>query len=165
MFVCCLCFACHAGTSLFVRFSEAKSHRPVSKVEWLKRLREEPARPIKPAANSRRPDRMDGDYVYVSDLGEKFKEVILILAESPTVGLMCEGVNISRSGEISLLAFSCRRGVYLFDLIDIGVKEALDAGLREILESEHVLKVSMLIFLCRCACVMSDSLRLHQYQP
>eukprot|EP00117_Sycon_ciliatum_P023623 scpid25244/ scgid1665/ Exonuclease 3&apos; Exonuclease 3&apos len=119
-----------------------QSHRQVSKAEWIQRLKEEPARPIRPAANSHRPSPMDADYTHVVELGERFKSVILTLAESPTVGMTAFGKNISRHGEVSLLAMSCRKGDFLFDLHEIGVKEAMDAGIQEVLESPHVLKVT-----------------------
>lgn len=98
--------------------------------------------------------------MYLAELGEQFKDVILTLAESATVGLMCEGHDISRKGEVSLLAMSCRRGVYLFDLVEIGAQEALEAGLKEILESPHVLKVNTMLqanVQCSACCCCFES--------
>ena len=56
-----------------------------------------------------------------------------------------EGINMSRTGQVSLVTVATGRTVYVFDIVELG-KEAFLNGLQAVLHAQHILK---LLFDCR----------------
>ncbi|XP_028413299.1 piRNA biogenesis protein EXD1-like [Dendronephthya gigantea] len=61
------------------------------------------------------------------------------------VAVDCEGVSLSRKGELTILSIATREKAYIFDVFKVG-RAIFDSGLREILEDETQEK---LMFDCR----------------
>ncbi|XP_060073078.1 piRNA biogenesis protein EXD1-like [Ylistrum balloti] len=72
------------------------------------------------------------------------------------IAVDCEGVNLSRKGELTLLVTATKAKVFIFDILKLG-QSAFDNGLRELLEDDSIEK---LMFDCRQD---SDSLW-HQFK-
>uniref|UniRef100_A0A1Y1JWE7 3'-5' exonuclease domain-containing protein n=1 Tax=Photinus pyralis TaxID=7054 RepID=A0A1Y1JWE7_PHOPY len=69
------------------------------------------------------------------------------------VGFDCEGINLGLKGQLTLMQIATSSGsIYIFDLISCPAM--LDAGLRRLLESPHIIKI---MHDCR-----NDSVNLHQ---
>lgn len=62
------------------------------------------------------------------------------------VAVSVEGKTISRFGEVSLIVVGTRLKVYLFDAY-IMEKKCFDEGLKDLLENQNILKVSLIYFL------------------
>ncbi|XP_052817581.1 uncharacterized protein LOC128243702 [Mya arenaria] len=94
------------------------------------------------------------------DTEEKLKIEIACIKDliktDPVVALDCEGVHLSRKGELCLLSISTRKRAFLVDVLKFK-SMAFDQGLKDILEDTNVKK---LMFDCR---EDADAL-LHQFQ-
>jgi len=64
------------------------------------------------------------------------------LSREPEIAIDIEGVNLSRTGKISLVQIADNKGnVYLFDIAHLGATAFREGGLARLLEDHAVLKV------------------------
>ncbi|XP_052082075.1 uncharacterized protein LOC127719809 [Mytilus californianus] len=87
-------------------------------------------------------------YKYITtteDLKSAVHEIQNALSTENIIALDLEGLNLSRSGTITLLAIATRSQVYLFDVLKLG-PATFDKGLKEIFEDDAINK---LLFDCR----------------
>ncbi|CAC5423185.1 EXD1 [Mytilus coruscus] len=87
-------------------------------------------------------------YKYITtteELKSAVHEIQNALSTENIIALDLEGLNLSRSGTITLLAIASRSQVYLFDVLKLG-PSTFDKGLKEIFEDDAINK---LLFDCR----------------
>ncbi|XP_033760530.1 piRNA biogenesis protein EXD1-like [Pecten maximus] len=95
------------------------------------------------------------DHTLIDDKGA-LTPVFSEIKSQKLVAVDCEGVNLSRKGELTILTIATKTKVFIFDVFKLG-QSVFDSGLREILENKSIEK---LMFDCRQD---SDSLW-HQFK-
>eukprot|EP01112_Ceratiomyxa_fruticulosa_P008469 TRINITY_DN2194_c0_g1_i4.p1 TRINITY_DN2194_c0_g1~~TRINITY_DN2194_c0_g1_i4.p1 ORF type:complete len:322 (+),score=79.59 TRINITY_DN2194_c0_g1_i4:557-1522(+) len=71
---------------------------------------------------------------------EECEKAIKEIKKQHIIAVDCEGVNLGREGTLCLVQVATSKKAYLFDIIE-GGSRLFDHGLREILESDKILKV------------------------
>ena len=89
-------------------------------------------------------DELDEQVVLIdSYTSEAFTQCVLELKRAKVIAYDCEGVRLSRTGKITLLQIAIPRKIFLIDVMTIGGKEVfIDGGLKDIIESEEILKLA-----------------------
>ena len=89
-------------------------------------------------------DELDEQVVFIdSYMSEAFTQCVLELKRAKVIAYDCEGVRLSRTGKITLLQIAIPKKIFLIDVMTIGVKEVfIDGGLKDIIESEEILKLA-----------------------
>ncbi|XP_021372129.1 piRNA biogenesis protein EXD1-like [Mizuhopecten yessoensis] len=82
---------------------------------------------------------------HVVDDNAYVTEVVLEVKSHERIALFCEGVEVSRKGQLSVIIIGTTTKVYIFDILKLG-KEAFNNGLRDILQDKTKEK---LMFDCR----------------
>jgi len=89
-------------------------------------------------------DELDEQVVFIdSYTSEAFTQCVLELKRAKVIAYDCEGVRLSRTGKITLLQIAIPKKIFLIDVMTIGGKEVFtDGGLKDIIESEEILKLA-----------------------
>ena len=89
-------------------------------------------------------DELDEQVVFIdSYTSEAFTQCVLELKRAKVIAYDCEGVRLSRTGKITLLQIAIPKKIFLIDVMTIGGKEVfIDGGLKDIIESEEILKLA-----------------------
>ena len=89
-------------------------------------------------------DELDEQVVLIdSHTSEAFTQCVLELKRAKVIAYDCEGVRLSRTGKITLLQIAIPKKIFLIDVMNIGGKEVfIDGGLKDIIESEEILKLA-----------------------
>ena len=89
-------------------------------------------------------DELDEQVVFIdSYMSEAFTQCVLELKRAKVIAYDCEGVRLSRTGKITLLQIAIPKKIFLIDVMTIGGKEVfIDGGLKDIIESEEILKLA-----------------------
>jgi len=89
-------------------------------------------------------DELDEQVVLIdSYTSEAFTQCVLELKRAKVIAYDCEGVRLSRTGKITLLQIAIPKKIFLIDVMTIGGKEVfIDGGLKDIIESEEILKLA-----------------------
>ena len=89
-------------------------------------------------------DELDEQVVFIdSYTSEAFTQCVLELKQAKVIAYDCEGVRLSRTGKITLLQIAIPKKIFLIDVMTIGGKEVFtDGGLKDIIESEEILKLA-----------------------
>ena len=89
-------------------------------------------------------DELDEQVVFIdSYTPEAFTQCVLELKRAKVIAYECEGVRLSRTGKITLLQIAIPKKIFLIDVMTIGGKEVfIDGGLKDIIESEEILKLA-----------------------
>ena len=89
-------------------------------------------------------DELDEQVVLIdSYTSEAFTQCVLELKRAKVIAYDCEGVRLSRTGKITLLQIAIPKKIFLIDVMNIGGKEVfIDGGLKDIIESEEILKLA-----------------------
>ncbi|KAJ1526991.1 hypothetical protein ONE63_008536 [Megalurothrips usitatus] len=98
-------------------------------------------------------------HVFIDQTDENFADAIRVLDSTDTVAVTAEGSNQGRFGYITVLCIAVHNSVFLFDIMNLGMRAFKAAGsfLKKLLESKRVLKVT---HNCR---FLSDCLK-HKYE-
>ncbi|KAL4230381.1 nucleic acid binding [Mactra antiquata] len=95
------------------------------------------------------------EYTIISKLSNTFYEAMAYIRKYSIIGVSVEGVVIGRAGKLCWFQIAVPDHIFLFDVLSIG-KACFDEGIKELLETEDILKV---FHDCR---MVSDMLH-HQY--
>ncbi|CAL6286741.1 unnamed protein product [Bathycoccus prasinos] len=89
-------------------------------------------------------DELDEQVVFIdSYTSEASTQCVLELKRAKVIAYDCEGVRLSRTGKITLLQIAIPKKIFLIDVMTIGGKEVfIDGGLKDIIESEEILKLA-----------------------
>ena len=89
-------------------------------------------------------EELDAQVVFIdSHTSEAFKQCVNELKQSKVIAYDCEGVRLSRTGKITLLQIAIPEKIFLIDVMTAGGKEIfVEGGLKEIIQSEEILKLA-----------------------
>ena len=89
-------------------------------------------------------EELDAQVVFIdSHTSEAFKQCVTELKQSKVIAYDCEGVRLSRTGKITLLQIAIPEKIFLIDVMTAGGKEIfIEGGLKEIIQSEEILKLT-----------------------
>lgn len=65
--------------------------------------------------------------------------------KTKTIAIDCEGINLGKEGQLTLIQIATKKVVYIVDVLTLG-NEVFEESLKDILESERILKI---LFDCR----------------
>lgn len=79
--------------------------------------------------------------VITSTSGDDIRMAIECLSVEPILSMDCEGIDLSRDGQISIIQLSTRERCFLFDVLGLDGKSEAIIALKPILESTSILKI------------------------
>jgi exonuclease 3'-5' domain-containing protein 1 len=79
-------------------------------------------------------------FAYITEDGEELEKALQLIGQSHLIAVDCEGLNMSRAGELCMVQVATADQVYLFDVISLGDK-LFSKGLKRILERTIPTKV------------------------
>jgi hypothetical protein len=88
-----------------------------------------------------RADRPEtAQFTLLERMGAQFDRTIAMIREEPEIGLEVKGVGVGRNCQLCMVQLSCRKGVFLFDVVRLGV-DCIERGLAEVFQSSQITKV------------------------
>jgi exonuclease 3'-5' domain-containing protein 1 len=87
-----------------------------------------------------KPEMKGIQFAYITEDGEELDKALQLIGQSHLIAVDCEGLNMSRNGELCMVQVATAEQVYLFDVISLGEK-LFSKGLKRILERTIPTKV------------------------
>ncbi|XP_033111412.1 uncharacterized protein LOC117112439 [Anneissia japonica] len=111
--------------------------------------------PVSSKPSNERDGYKANDLFVLTRLDDSYHEAVKDLQGQTELGLAMEGIDLGRNGKLSLIQFSTKERLYIFDIKLLG-RKAFNTGIGDIIEDKSIVKV---IHDCRA---LSDLLY-HQY--